>query len=227
MYASASTWIFNVVRQTCLADPALPVQTDFVSEKIDLSTLENSAARHVLKSHEIANEAVIAELAKLTSRFIITIRDPRDAVTSLMVYHHYEFGRALTHVQKAARLCVRFAGDERAMILTYESNFFDDPGTLDRIAGHLGLCLTGSDRDRIFASNRRSEVEKHIAGLDCLPGALRERNSGDLLDPVTHWHSYHAGRDGEIGRWKRILTTEQVRDVQLCLADYFQFSSGI
>jgi len=141
-----------------------------------------------------------------------------------MVYHKYEFDRALAHVQKAARLCVRFAADKRAMLLTYESGFFEEPGTLDRIAAHLGLTLESADRDRIFAGNRRSEVEKHIAGLDRLPGALQERTSGDRLDPVTHWHSYHAGRDGEIGRWRRILTAEQKAKVEESLTDCFRFT---
>ena len=45
--------------------------------------------------------------------------------------------------------------------------------------------------------------------MDRLPGILQDRISGDLLDPQTHWHTHHAGRSGEIGRWRRELTQAQ------------------
>jgi hypothetical protein len=37
---------------------------------------------------------------------------------------------------------------------------------------------------------------------------------------VTHWHTHHAGRTGEIGRWRQMLTEEQVLEVERLLGDW-------
>jgi hypothetical protein len=96
----------------------------------------------------------------------------------------------------------------------------DDPATLDKLAARLGVVLAVADRTRIFAATRRREVERHIAGMAKTPGVLIHRESGDLLDPATHWHSHHANRTGEVGRWRRALTAAQVQAVQARLAPW-------
>src|ERR1700722_15815278 len=75
----------------------------------------------------------------------------------------------------------------------YESRFFEDPGTPDSLAAHLGLSLPAQAGGAIFRALERGNVEAHIARMDRLPGILQDRVSGDQLDPQTHWHTHHAG----------------------------------
>ena len=63
-------------------------------------------------------------------------------------------------------------------------------------------------------------MERFIAELPRQPGVLVHRPTGDMLDPTTHWHTHHAGRSGEVGRWKRTLTAEQVREIEARLGDW-------
>jgi hypothetical protein len=59
--------------------------------------------------------------------------------------------------------------------------------------------------------------------MDRLPGILQDRVSGDRLDPQTHWHTHHAGRTGEIGRWRRELSPAQADAVVERLQRCFSF----
>jgi len=142
-----------------------------------------------------------------------------------MCYQNYEFQLALDQVHKSARICGRLAADQRTLLLTYENRFFDDPATLDMVASHVGIELAAGDRDKIFDANQRSAVEKHIGGLNKLPGALQERHTGDWLDPETHWHTHHSGRTGKVGKWKTMLNQDQVAMIHSQLADCFQWKT--
>lgn len=221
MYASASTWLFNVVRQMSALHGT--VRTDFLSGRSGLPADVPAGGVCLFKSHEISDPSTLEDVARRAAKIIITIRDPRDAVTSMMLYHGYPFERALDYVGEAARLCVRFAPDARSLLLPYERRFFEDAGTLAVIDRHLGYATAAEKLQAIFESMRRGEVEKHIARLPSLPGVLQDRVSGDMLDPGTHWHTHHSGRSGEIGRWKHMLEAEQVRRVEERLAGCFNF----
>jgi len=213
VYGSASTWTFNAVRLIhARAEPALPCQARFAAGMRDLARLPVPGAT-VIKTHEIDDPAALARLHGLASRIVITTRDPRDSVSSLMSYHHHGFDRALHHVERAAALVQRFAADPRAMCNTYENRFFDDPATPARIADHLRIALPDTAAAGIFATLTRANVERRIAALPTTPGTLINRTTGDQLDPQTQWHTHHAGRTGEIGRWRRHLTAEQARTV--------------
>jgi hypothetical protein len=72
----------------------------------------------------------------------------------------------------------------------------------------------------IFASGRRAAVEALIAELPHRRTTLIDKSSGDLMDSVSHWHTFHAGRTGEIGRWRRLLTEAQAFEVEQRLRDW-------
>jgi hypothetical protein len=222
MYSSGSTWAYNVTWQIAAAvDRSKPVRVHFVSRVEDLVGLGQSGRRHIVKSHEVDDEDAVVEISRRADAIIISIRDPRDAVTSLMLYQDRDFDVALSLVEKSARLCARFAGDQRALLLRYEAGFIDDVATLDRIAESFHQPLTATDRMQIFASTRRTAIEALIAKLPRQRIKLINRSRpGHLADPVTHWHTHHAGRTGEIGRWPRMLSEAQVSEVERLLADW-------
>jgi hypothetical protein len=229
MYSSGSTWTYNVTRQIAASVTSVkPVLLHFVSRAADVALFERLAntapqpgGAHIVKSHEIDDEDAVTALSLRADAIIVTIRDPRDAVTSLMLYQDFVFDRSLSLVEKSARLCARFTGDPRSLLLRYEEGFADDVTTLDRIAASFHRSLVASDRTRIFASSRRAAVEALIAGLPQQPTSLINVARPDrVLDPVSQWHTHHAGRSGEIGRWRHMLTEAQALEVDRRLGDW-------
>jgi len=226
MYASASTWLFNVVCQVLEAAQQEAVRTVFVSGKERELVLSTPGSLPIIKSHEIEGEARLLDVAKHSRKILISTRDPRDAVTSLIEAHKYDFDRALELVEQSAALCQNFAKDRRAVSFRYETGFAADPETVRTIAEHLGYQLKDTAAQSIFASLTRAEVERHITKMPKLPGILRDKLSGDLLDARTQWHSHHAGRDGEVGKWKRRLTAKQADHVVRRLDFYFNVTQN-
>ena len=221
LYASASTWAFNVLREMAAAQG--PVKTHFLSTSFSPPSLAAPNTTHLIKSHEVENQAALAWLTANATHILVTLRDPRDAIASLMPYHNYDFPRALDYVHKATALCVRFAPDRRAKVLHYETAFFDDPKTLTAFNDFLALQTPPQTLAQIFANSRRETIETYIASLPTKPGVLQERTTGDLLDPETHWHTHHAGRTGTSGRWQTLLTPAQIQSAESRLADVVKF----
>ena len=112
------------------------------------------------------------------------------------------------------------ANDPRSLLFLYESGFPDDAATIDRIADWMGGSLTPEAQERLFKESRRGAIEAVISQLGALPKAQRDARSGDIFDPETQWHAHHAGRSGEIGRWRRALSAEQVQAVEQELGDW-------
>lgn len=215
MYGSASTWLFNVVRKVVeQSNAGQPVSHFFSREE----TFENFGRGNVIdlvKSHEIIDDTAIIELAARVQKIFVTVRDPRDAVVSLMLARSHTFERALHFVGQSARLCEEFSGDKRVQLFRYEAGFFNTDETVKRVAVHLGYNITDETAQRIFAATSRPEVEKYIASMHKQSGILQDKVSGDLLDPQTQWHTHHAGRSGEIGRWRQALTLQQILEVEV------------
>lgn len=220
MYASGSTWSFNAMLKLAEAmAPEMPRASRFVAYASDLGDLGAGGRLLFVKSHETDAEADAA-LREAAALIVVSIRDPLDVVASAMQYQNCDFAKALKLTDESARQCARLMADPRALTLRYEAGFIDDPATLALLAARLGGTLAPADRSRIFAATRRREIERYIASLPGRPGVLIHRPTGDLLDPATHWHSHHANRTGEVGRWRRTLTDAQAAEVQARLADW-------
>jgi len=220
MYASASTWAFNVVRQILQANEAQSFRAVFTSgteRPIDWSQANGVT---VIKSHEITGDDRILDIARRCSKLVITLRDPRDCIVSLMQAQNFDFLRALTLVEQSAALCASFAKDRRAKIFRYETDFSQRSETVIEIADHLGYKIEKHVAEAIHHALTRGEVEKYIHKLPHKHGILRDRISGDLLDPETQWHSHHAGRNGEIGKWEKVLSPEQLTAITSRLGSY-------
>jgi len=220
MFASGSTWLYNVALAVAAElDPPLPVEGRFVFDARDLHGLAAPGQRAVVKAHMA--EGLVADAAAHAEAVIVTLRDPRDAVVSLMQYQGFSFPRALLNVMLAAEACLRLARLPQAVTLHYERGFVDDPATIDGIAGHMGGRIGREKRDEIFALTRRANVEAFIAGLEAKPSAIRDAE-GDVYDLATHWHRHHAGRTGERGRWRRRLYPAQVAGIETHLGGWME-----
>ena len=110
MYASGSTWVFNAAMQVAaLVGPHTPAVGCFVTGRHELDFLNDPASLAIVKSHD-TDEAAATELARRANALLVSIRDPRDCVTSLMLYQRYNFAAALAATECIARFCVRLAG---------------------------------------------------------------------------------------------------------------------
>lgn len=221
MYASASTWTFNVVKHVAATLlPDKPVLSRFVADE---PPEEAAAHTIVVKTHATT---AYEELARRATAIIVTIRDPRDAIASLLTHNKPPFDMALNVTEATAGMCGHFMSDPRAVALKFENRFFDDPATVAHIAARFPGALSDTDAARIFAALRRDAVDSFIADLETLPSATTEFDEvtghWDTYDLLTGWHKHHAGRTAEIGRWRRELTSEQVTAIEQRLGGWMK-----
>ena len=222
MYGSASTWAFNLAQKIAAAEmPDRPITACFVNDV--LPTVEEPRATLVLKTHATP---LADQMADAAAGIIITVRDPRDAVASHVLHTKTPFDHAVDITAAAAATCVRFQSHKRAVVLRFEDRFFDDIGTLDRLAGLFDGNLTEPDRKRIFAETRRDRIETFIAQMHQAPtfrsGFDPVTGQNYNYDTVTGWHKHHAGRKAEIGMWRRELSPLQVRTIEQRLGPLMQ-----
>ncbi len=220
MFASGSTWLYNVALAVATdLDGGRPPQGRFVFDMADTVGLVGTQGRHIVKAHQARRG--VAAIARHSDAILVTLRDPRDAVVSLMLYQGFSFYRALLNVCYAAEACLLLAAHPRAVTLHYELGFIDDPATVTGIARQMGGSLSEPRRDAIFLSTRRPAVEAFIAQLDAQPTTITDR-FGDVFDLASHWHRHHAGRTGEIGRWRRMLYPAQLDGIETALRGWMQ-----
>ncbi len=218
MFASGSTWLYNVALAVAAElDPPAPVQGRFVFQPVDALGLAAPGIRHVVKAHQARGG--VERIAPTADAILVTVRDPRDAVVSLMRHQGFSFARALLNVRLAAEACLLLGRLPQAVTLQYERGFIDDPRTVDGIAGHLGGRIDPDHRDRIFRETRRPAIEALIARLAERPTTILDQD-GDLYDRASHWHRHHAGRDGVSGRWRRLLYPAQIHGIETSLGDW-------
>lgn len=218
MYASGSTWLFNAAR--AVAATLYPAQR-IAGHFADATTSPRlPRALNVVKTHDLP-PAAARRLAERADVILISLRDPRDAVTSMMQHMALPFPTALERAAASIPLAAGFTRDARSSLFIYESRFTETPETFDSLATALGGTLTEPQRAELFAATRRSKIEEKISRLAELPTAWRNPD-GDLLDRDTQWHHHHAGRSGESGRWRHTLTPPEVALTEQKLADFMR-----
>ncbi len=220
MEGSASTWLFNAVLQVAGAMvPGLPPAVGcYAARAEDIAGLLAPDRLTVIKSHAVGPAA--AAVSGVRSRAVfVSLRDPRDCVVSLMLYQARAFASALEAVERSAQACADAVADRMAVVLRYETGFPDQPETLDAIAAALGGTLAPAAREAIFARTRRESIEAEIARFPVRADVYRHPN-GDLVDLVTQWHRHHAGRSGQIGRWRHFLDIAQASWIEARFEDW-------
>jgi hypothetical protein len=215
MYGSASTWTYNAVCHLASAmNPDRPVVGRLIGET-DTLTEEPAEVIQVVKSHA---PPAAGRLAERADAIFITIRDPRDAVASMMAHSKWPFDYALHAIVATAHRCALHVADSRVLLLRFEDRFFDRIEALDAIASRLPGTLSAEAREAAFAATRREAIERFIAGLEDVATVEHRYDpltrAQDTYDTVTHWHRHHAGRTAETGRWRRSLAPAQVTRIE-------------
>ncbi len=214
MYASGSTWLFNAMRDVAATvRPETPTLSCYAESLPMLAPVRHAAGVRIVKTHQLDAKAE-AFMNEAAATILLSVRDPRDAVVSLMQHMRHGFADALATVERSALFAQRYAADPRTVLLRYEAGFIDDPATFDALAAALGGALTAASRAALFARSRRAAIEARIARLEELPTAVKDPRSGDVVDLVSQWHRHHANRSGEVGRWRRLLSPEAAAVVE-------------
>jgi hypothetical protein len=205
LHGSASTWVFNVVREIMTAglhgQNLLVQYNDEANQLPDDTTI---AGQHLLiKSHR-GSDGFDAWLAQRHATLILSIRDPRDACLSMV----QRFGLSL---DIAARMILQDC--ERLMhlgslghpILRYEGRFFDQQQTVAMIGQFLGQTLPSSTIETIFVRYGTQSVRDFAAQVPALPPNRLRAVAGRHIDRLTQIHSTHIG-DTASGKWTRLPT---------------------
>jgi hypothetical protein len=218
LYASGSTRLFNAGKKIAVASGlGGGLVSTFATNQAEL-VFPRGTMTAIVKTHEV--EAAAADILMARSQAIwLSIRDPRDCVTSLMLYQQCTFDEALEMTADAARFCLLALDHPRTALFRYEDNFFDRPATLDVIASSFGGQINAADTARIFTETRRSAIEAFIKTFPDVPSVVGQPEPDHLVDLDTQWHTHHVGRDGEVGRWRRMLTDSQVQSINAHLAE--------
>ncbi|MSO99897.1 MAG: hypothetical protein EXR07_02420 [Acetobacteraceae bacterium] len=221
MYASGSTWVVHALRSTgSLLFPDRPHTTLFVETADDLPLGWSRSERLIVKTHHLDGTAATL-LLRGAKHIWISVRDPRDCVASLMTYMNEDFETALDNVAKSAWQCERVIASRKGTLLRYEDRFFDEPATLDRFAGCFARALSNEDRESLFQLTRRDAIERMIRSFDPKE-TVDDGFPGHRVHIPTQWHTHHANRTGEIGRWRQSLDPAQISDVERFLCPWME-----
>lgn len=212
--SSGSTWLYNVAISV-LKEAFKGTKTGaFYADNFGMFPPGAAQARIlVLKTHE-PSDAVLFLNRFTRGEMLVSVREPRDAVASLMQRFSHSFESALRDVTvEGERLVALARSSRKALMLRYEDGFTDDEKTVDRVARHLGVTVSDAARRRIFRAHTKEAVKKTIKKLH---GRRRDPNAFDL---TTQWHPGHVG-DGRVGKYKTVLTQAQQRKIEAATKAY-------
>jgi hypothetical protein len=216
LHGSASTWVFNVIRELVAATVGADQMLNFYAD--DLAQLPEDKARAgryvVFKSHHGSHE-LDGWLRARNAPIILSLRDPRDACLSVS----QRFAAPLQHsAQWIAHDCERVArlAEQGYPLLRFEDRFFDDRLSVDRLSDWLGITVAPEAKDCIFVRYRTEAMRCFARKLDELPPERLTMVSAYRMDRLTQVLESHIG-DARVGKWRDLPV-----QVQSELTGYFR-----
>jgi len=211
LYSSASTWMFNLVAQILKAGGWRDLKTLYM-DKLDDAAVDaiRNAPCFLAKSH-IPGPALGPLLESCGLPVVMTVRDPRDAIASMMLRWNLGFDLAFGRVRTSAQALAKLAGYRPALLFRYEDGFMLDERCAETVARWLGVALSAADRRALLAELTPQAVEARIAAWQ-RSGVLGKGAPDVEYEPETHWHVGHIA-DRLVGKWPGILTAAQAAQV--------------
>ncbi len=204
LHGSASTWVFNVVRELVLASVGENHLQSLVADTVgELPSESIRDQRHlVIKSHHGSSE-LDAWLAASQARIILSIRDPRDACLSMAQRFKVPLSDVARLLTTDCRRMMALAAAGHPL-LRYEDRFFDASLTVAKLGAILGLHLPPPLMESIFTRYQTEAVRTFAQALGDLPPQRVTRfGSSHLLDQLTQIHGVHIG-DTRSGKWRHL-----------------------
>ncbi|MEA1677717.1 hypothetical protein [Nitrospirillum sp. BR 11163] len=217
LQGSGSTWVYNVIHAV-LETTGVRIARFFANDLTHENILQIRGGDVVLvKAHE-PSAALLATCLFAGAPAVVTVRDPRDAVVSLMERFGHSFQEAADEVRNSARYLMRLVADCPAWVLRYEDGFMETPATVSKIAAHVGVEISDQDADAIFQAHAKGEVVQRI-GRFIQEGRMGDDNPRLQFEAASHWHPNHVG-DGLVGKYAKKLTADQVMAVEIAGRDF-------
>jgi hypothetical protein len=220
LYGSGSTWVFNIVAGIeRLKAPELKVASvygDMLDDKLERETAGADVV--VLKTH-IPDAAMCVAAARTGTPVIVSIRHPHDGVASLMQRFAFSFDDAAGMVERNCAALLRLIPVCRPLILKYEDRFTVGGDGIEKIAAHLGHCLSDDEIYPLAESLSAETVAAFIADLTASGYFDNRRHFGFQCHPPTQWHPNHVG-DGLINKYGSVLTAVEIAYVTRRTAEF-------
>lgn len=220
LHGSASTWVFNVVRELVQAVVGADQVVALYAEEGG-GVLAEAAGRHVvLKSHH-GGPGWEQLLWLARAPVLLSIRDPRDAAVSLVQRFRMPFAAAVQGLQRDCSLAIRLA-EGGVVPLRYEDRFFDDPAAPARLARMLLLPLPAVVTDALFTRYRTDAVRAFAAAVPTLSDdRLVVVPDTTMLDRITQIHRNHIG-DARSGKWRELVDAPTAHALTVAFAPFLE-----
>ncbi|GAB0116842.1 hypothetical protein [Acidisoma sp. 7E03] len=208
LHGSASTWIFNIVRELMArALGSAPLLT-FYADELSLFPPEATAGgRHFLfKSHH-GSAGLDAWIAERQVPVLLTLRDPRDAATSMALRFRAPLSQTIQWLERDCRRFTALAA-RGYPVFRYEERFFEQPDAVAAVATHLGLPCDAETGATLFARYETEAVRAFARNLNALPSERLTQVGVHQMDRVTQILGPHIG-DARSGKWRNLPASLQ------------------
>jgi hypothetical protein len=188
LHGSASTWVFNVVRELMIASYGSSQVRSLYTEEVGDLPAHRADMHQIIKSHHGSKE-FDAWLASVAPKILLSVRDPRDASISMSKRFNVKLEVAVRWITSDCRRLMNFSGE--TPLLRYEDRFFDQPATVSAIANWLALQTPPGTMASIFDRYATAAMRAMAQTVS---------DSSAQLDRVTQIHRGHIG-DTRSGKW--------------------------
>jgi len=186
--------------------------TQFFADHPESFPEKSSDSDYLVVKNHIPHASLLALAGLTDAPILMSVREPKDAVASLMARFSYTFADAERAVAASAAALAQVGSHRANLLLRYEDGFFDDVATVRGVAFHLGLRVSRKTAQQIFDQLTPQQVVRKIAELQ-ERGAFAPDCTATRFDLDTHWHPGHVG-ERRIGQFYTALSPSQ----QLCVA---------
>lgn len=224
---SGSTWLYNVVTEilkegACRAAASQPRSSprimQFYADAVSAFPPQAASVfQLVIKTH-VPDESLNVFAAFAHASVLLTIREPRDSVASVMQRFGHPFDTALGEIAAGSARLAAFRTTYDPPVFRYEDRFFERPETIAQLARILRVPLAQRAAEKIFKRHTRPAVAKRIRALE-KQGAFGQIPDPDRFDPASHWHPGHIG-DAASGKFASVLSSPQQRRILSATAEF-------
>jgi hypothetical protein len=145
------------------------------------------------------------------AKLFLPVRDPRDAICSLMKRFGSSFQTALDMVAASIDNIL----DTQIMLphlaLRFEDRFFESPGAVTRICDYFGTRVTEHEPSELIDCLKPEKVQSIIQQLE-QTRRIDPNRAQESADRQTNWHPNHVG-DRRVGKYRDMLSHAQIAQV--------------